>query len=153
MREKILKLVVFVGLLFFAMMVYPYLATRESYEKSNTIHHAFSVAVLDDGKPGIVTWPEYQTNPQRYKAIVADTKKEYILDELDHFVLTPEGNSTFRVDYQTDDYRYWSVYSIRDGIVHPVSFRFSGAFSVFICLPLALVGTSLLWWIRRRYIN
>jgi hypothetical protein len=152
MREKVFKIATFVALFFLATAVFPYLATRESYEPAKTINGAFPIAVFDDGKPTIVTWPQYQQNLERYKdkAILGKEEKEYSLNELEHFRLIPEGNNTFRVDLLADDYRYWSVYSIRDGVVHPISFRYTGAFSIFACLPFALAGTSSIWWFRRR---
>ena len=113
MLEKILKLAVFVGLLFVAMTVFPFLATHESYDKANTVNRAFPFAVLDNGKPSIVTWSQYERDRTHYTALVADAEKEYSLNEVERFVLTPDGNNNFRVDLHADDYRYWSARSIQ----------------------------------------
>ncbi len=156
MIGKLIGIGTFVAFFLLTMALFPYVATQESYAAGATqIHDGFPIAVLEDGHPKIVSWTEYQSKLAHYKnhALVGAAKKEYAVDEFTSFVLSPEGNQTFSVDYRTDDYRFWSSYAVRDGIVRPISFRFTGAFSVVIGILGGLIGSALLAWIRKRHLS
>ena len=148
------KLLIFVFLFGATFVVYPY-ATRQTYTGSSSVSSFFPIAILDYGTPGIVRWAEYQKNVDLYKDKIISTpiQEEYRLSELDFFRLSQEPNNVLNLSLHTEDYNFWAEYSINNGIVKPISFRYTGAFVIIGCFAVALIGTLMIGWVYKRYIG
>jgi hypothetical protein len=143
---RLIKITVFFAVLFATTTLFPFLVTQESYRHGEPVHGSFPVAVVADGKPSIVRWSEYERNKSLYKgmAFQPNREMEYVTGDMGKFVVKPEGNNVYSVDFLDDDYRFWSRYAVRDGEVQPVSFRFNGVFSVFYGLLFGAIAAFLI---------
>ncbi len=81
--KLLIKLLIFVFLLGATSYVVPYLITHETYTESSRAYTGFPIAILDHGKPDIVSWHEYQKDVDLYKdkIISAPTQNKYKLSE------------------------------------------------------------------------
>jgi len=152
--KLLIKLLIFVFLFGATFVAYPY-ATRQTYTESSSVSSLFPIAVLDHGKPRIVRWREYQKNVDLYedKIISVPTQEEYKLGEHEFFRLTSGSNNILNLSIHEEDYNFWAEYSVNDGIVKPISFRYTGAFVIIACFAVAGIGTPMIGWAYKRYIT
>jgi hypothetical protein len=153
--ETVGKLLIFIFLFGTTFVASPYLATHQTYTESSSVSPLFPIAILDDGTPDIVRWREYQENVDLYKdkIISAPTQEKYKLNELEFFTLTSAPNNVLNLSFHTEDYNFGAEYSVRNGIVKPISFRYTGAFVIIGCFAVALTGTPMIGWAYKRYIR
>jgi hypothetical protein len=116
---------------------------------------SFLIAIVENGTPSIVKWFKYQENPNSYqnKLYAVTSQEKHKLNEFTFFLLITAPNNSFNLTLYTDDYTYWAQYGIQNGIVQPLSFRYTGAFIIFYCLLVSSIGTPLIRWLWKRYIS
>jgi hypothetical protein len=153
--DKIINIVIFIVLFYGTFHAFPYIATFESYESSTNVNSLFPIATLENGEPRIVRWTEYSKNPSLYenKLITTPDEKKLNINEFEFFTLKAGSNGTLSLALYEDDYNFWSKYSIQNGVVIPISFRFTGAFVIAYCFLVAFIGTPLLGWALKYYIT
>jgi hypothetical protein len=153
--KLLIKLLIFVFLFGATFVAFPYLATRQTYTESSSVSPSFPIAILDHGTPHIVRWREYQRNVDLYKdkIISAPTQEEYKLSELEFFRLSSAPNNVLNLFIHEEDYNFWAEYSVNNGIVKPISFRYTGYFVIFVCFAVALIGTPMIGWAYKRYLS
>jgi hypothetical protein len=148
--EKVAKLVItlliFVFLFGATCYVVPYLITHEVYTESSRVDGRFPIAILDHGTPNIVYWHVYQKNVDLYKdrIIFAPTQKKYRLSEDYFFKLRSAPNNKLKLFIHKRDRNYWAKYSVTNGTLKPISYRVESPSVVFVAVPVAFIGTSLI---------
>ncbi|MFL6660060.1 MAG: hypothetical protein ACJ8GW_18395 [Massilia sp.] len=123
----------------------PLLITGRSYGENSQIASRFPIAIVVDGRPGIVQWFAYQNHKDAYasKLITGAGRKAFTVGEFGKVVLTSDDGVTFNVDYVDDDYRFWSQYAIHDGMVQPISYRLAGVAILFYATLAGLIWSVL----------
>ncbi len=137
---------IFVLLYYGTFALFPYLVTYERYDGTQNVHPQFPIAILQEGKPTIVKWHTYSTAPKNFEnQLIQPTSNTQVqLNEIESFELKIDKNGIIKLSLNTDNYGFWSQYSIKNGIVTPISFRFIGAFVVLYGLVIASIGTFLI---------
>lgn len=162
MKSSIIKsLISIVEFIVIAMAVFtlaPYLITAEHYDNADTVTPSFPIAIIENGKPGIVQWGTYRESPEKYTSqLVTSPYKDSVTSALlsghEKFEIKRYGDNNYQLTYYADDYIFWSEYSIVNGIVKPSYFRFNGVFIVMPVFFLALFGTMTINWVIKRYIT
>lgn len=107
------------------------------------------VAVLDQGKPAILRWSEYDKS--EHILYSPETEEKIQLGAYEFFVIKPE-NDSIQLSLYLDDYQFYSEYKIDNQKAEPSSFYYTGAFIFLYSLPLSflLVGLAKFCW--KRYI-
>lgn len=151
-----INIMVFIFL--FAATVYevPYIAHREIYSSTDKINPMFRIAILDEGKPAVIRWNEYQRNPNDYKdkLIVTPPLGFQVSESDESFTLKKTSDGQLSVEgYQ--DLIIWleSNYLIVDNLVQPKKFWFSSVFDFFYAFLIAAIGTPLLSLLCEKYVN
>ena len=153
--KLLIRLLIFVFLFRATFVVLPY-AARQTHTDSNRVNPEFPIAILDHGTPDIVDLYRYQRNANLYKdkIILAPTQKEYKLREHEFFWLTSGPNNVLNLSILDGDWNYyWADYSVSNGIVKPISYRYAGGSLTFICFAVALIGTALILRAYKHYIR
>ena len=122
--KNLVFLVLFIGIFYLTSYLFPFIATSEKYKDTSTPNSHFSIAILENGKQGIVTWDKYSKNKNRYLkslVITPSTNKTY-LNEFEFFTLSTDSHDAFELDAHQDNYRFWSKYKIDNGEIIPISF-------------------------------
>jgi hypothetical protein len=154
-KDTVINLGVFVLLFYLTFIIVPYIQTRETYSNAGKISSHFPVAIIENGKPAIVKWPDYENNVTLYKdkLISSPSQETYNLDGSESFTLRQDKQQRFNLKLNEEDYVFWAEYTIANGVVKPISFRFNGVFSVFWGAIVAFTGTPILNWLRMRYLS
>jgi hypothetical protein len=144
--KLLITLVIFVFLFGATSYVVPYFISHETYTESSRVRERFPIAILDHGTPDIVSWYEYQKNVDLYKdkIILAPTQKKYRLSEDHFFKLTSAPNNRLKLFIHERDRNYWAKYTVRNGLVKPISYRAETPSVVFLAVPVAFIGTPLI---------
>ena len=125
----------FIFILVMSARIYPYIFTHENYVDDNTstllsnrkeINDNFPIAVVENGKVGIVKWEKYVKNPKSYKLLTETRKNYYELDEIEYFTIKKGKINLYEVFYETDKHGFGSSYRIENNIVIPNDFRMDG---------------------------
>jgi hypothetical protein len=153
--KLLISLLIFVFLSEATSYAFSHLKTHQTYTESSSVSPAFPIAILDHGAPGIVRWYEYQKNVNLYKdkIISAPTQKEYKLSEHEFFCLTSALNNVLNLSLHTEDYIFGAEYSVSNGIVKPISFRVMTPSVIFVCFPVALIGTPMIVWAYKLFLR
>ena len=153
--ESAISLCTFVGLFYGTFVLYPYIATSQKYEGLKNVSELFPVAIMESGHAGIVKWSEYINNPAAYKEklIKVPSEEKFALSDHERFTLKSGRNNSLVLSLYEEDYNFFAEYSLENGIVKPLNFRFTGAFVVLNSILVALIGTPVIGWLRRRAIE
>lgn len=124
----------------------PYILTAEHYDGSRAIRSLFPIAIVADGRAAVVQWHVYSEAPEKYAKVLLlePDRGAYPLADNERLELTRSNGNQYDLVYHADNYVFWSRYSIEDGTVQPIDFRFTGAFIVIPVVILALFGAKLL---------
>ena len=107
------------------------------------------VAVLDQGKPAILRWSEYDKS--EHILYSPDTEERIQLNKYEFFVIKPE-NDSIQLSLHLDDYVFYSEYKVDNQKAEPSSFYYTGAFIVLYSLPLSLLLVGFVKFCWKRYI-
>ena len=156
MREKIasaaVSLGVFCALFYGTFILFPYVVTSQNYSGSDNVSDLFPIAIIESGNIQIVKWRSYLEKPEEFKGklLLVPSKGKLGLSENEHFTLEFGRNKSLVLSLYEEDYRFWAEYSVENGLIKPISYRFTGAFVILYCFLVALVGTQVIAWLRRR---
>lgn len=144
--KLLINVLIFVVLFGATSYVVPYFITHETYTESSRVDGRFPIAILDHGTPNILYWHVYQKSVDLYKdkIILAPTQKKYRLSEDYFFRLTSAPNNKLKLFIHERDRNYWAKYSLSNGILKPISYRVESPSVVFVAVPVAFIGTSLI---------
>ena len=153
--EIAINLLVFMGLFYGTFVAFPHVATMQHYSGAQNVSSLFPIAVMEDGKPAIVKWAQYQRHPAHYqkKIIFTPLQDRYQTSESEFFTLKRGENNVLNLVFKEEDYTFWASYSVDSGQITPLSFRFTGAFVIMYCLLVSFIGTPLINWLRVRFIG
>jgi hypothetical protein len=144
--KLLIILLIFVFLFGATSHFVPYLITHETYTELSRVRETFPIAILDHGTPDIVCWAVYQNNVDLYKdkIILVPTQKKYKFREDGFLKLRSAPNNILKLFIHERDRNYWAKYSVSNGIVKPISYRVESPSVVFVAVPVAFIGTSLI---------
>ena len=125
--KSLIKLIFFIFVFWGVSKILPYALTSVSYKNNQNISSHFPVAIVKNKKPEIITWSAYEESPHKYKDILLtpSTKETH-----QNFEIQPSSNGNINLKYSTENYDFWSTYSIKNGIVKPEKYKFTGVFIV-----------------------
>ncbi len=157
--ESFISLIEFVVIVVFSFHIVPYFVSAENYTNIDEVHSTFPIAIIENGIPKIVKWSDYIRSPKIFSAmLLTDPSKEmYTLGEYESFSIEKVSSNEYGINYNTDNYKFWSSYAIDNGVVTPNYFRVQGGFvSAFVGMPVfifAIFLTSILNWIVKKNIT
>ena len=135
---------IFCALFYGTFVLFPYV-TSTNYVGSENVSGFFPIAIIENGQVKVVRWREYQQNPAAYKGKLfsVPSEKQFELSPHVHCTLKSGENDSLALSLYEDDYTFWAEYSLKNGIVKPISLRIVGAFVVFYCFLFGFVGTPI----------
>ena len=150
--SSMFALVIFCVLFCSTYVAFPYIATYQNYQNADDISDLFPIAFMENGRVEIVKWPQYQKDPAAFarKLVLSPRKGKVASSEYSHFELEASRENEVLLSLYDEDYTYWAVYSLENGFVSPRSLRFTGAFVIFYCFLVGLVGTPLIGWLLKK---
>ena len=125
--KSLIKLIFFIFVFLSVSKILPYALTSVSYKNNQNIDSYFPVAIVNNKKPEIITWSTYEKSPSKYKdnLLIPSTKEIH-----QNFEIQPSGNGNINLKYSTENYNFWSTYRIKNGLIKPKKYRFTGVFIV-----------------------
>ncbi len=144
--ETIISLLQLIAILFISNYLSPYLITAKYYDgKFESVTSLFPVAIYFENKPKIIRWDEYIKSPKKYnQKLIKSEIQHYKLDDYNSFDLYKKPNNVYNVKYSTDEYIFWSSYSIEDGKLLPLNYRLNGPFVAFPLIIILIIITIII---------
>ncbi len=154
--ETIISILQLIAIVFVSNLVSPYLFTSEQYGgKSENVSQQFPIAIYSENKPHIIRWDEYIESPEKYnQQLITSEIQHFKIDDWLYFKFIKKSLNVYNVEYHTDNYMFWSSYTIKNGKLYPLSYRINGPFVAFPLIIILVIITSIInKIIKKRYFN
>lgn len=152
-KERLMTVIIFVMLLFAVAHLAPFILTSASYHSQSHISPSFPIAITEQGVPSVIYWSEYEKILVKPELILTPMHSTPISGDSSFLSVKMLAANEISIVLREDNYKFWSSYTIEDGKANPKTFRYSGAFVIGYGLIVAIIGSSVFSFFRKRYLK